>query len=366
VDVLCLDKTGTLTERGIVFDAAHQLAQTPEPGWEQALGWFAAEPEANATAECLAAAFDDDGGNGDTLTWVLGAPDVMLAEHDGGAWTTTGTGAASVDVLTRAGTLAAAGLRTLLLAYADGGPPSSDQAELRPVAVLSFRERIRPDAKQTLNYFRQEGVELKTHIRGRSAHRRSNCSTRGPGRQPGIRRPGLAAGSRPAGTSHGNQRGVWPCEPFPENGCSHSTPEAYRRHDRRRRQRCAGVEGRGPWAREDSAAAATKAVARLVLLDGRFDRLLGVVAEGRRVIANIGRVSSLFLSKTAYSIAIAASLGLLRRQVSFLPRQLSFTDGLTIGIPLRVRLERYRGLIASPFNRVGREPGIQSSCPVQF
>jgi len=88
-------------------------------------------------------------------------------------------------------------------------------------------------------------------------------------------------------------------------------------------------------------------VARLVLLDGRFDRLPGVVAEGRRVIANIERVSKLFLSKTAYSIAIAVSFGLLNLQFPFLPRQLSFTDGLTIGIPsfflaLMANTRRYR------------------------
>ena len=97
----------------------------------------------------------------------------------------------------------------------------------------------------------------------------------------------------------------------------------------------------------NSAAPATKAVARLVLLDGRFDRLPGVVAEGRRVIANIERVSKLFLSKTAYSIAIAVSFGLLNLQFPFLPRQLSFTDGLTIGIPsfflaLMANSRRYR------------------------
>ena len=96
-----------------------------------------------------------------------------------------------------------------------------------------------------------------------------------------------------------------------------------------------------------SAAPATKAVARLVLLDGRFSRLPGVVAEGRRVIANIERVSKLFLSKTAYSIAIAVSFGLLNLQFPFLPRQLPFTDGLTIGIPsfflaLMANTSRYR------------------------
>ena len=68
----------------------------------------------------------------------------------------------------------------------------------------------------------------------------------------------------------------------------------------------------------NSAAPATKAVARLVLLVGRFARLPGVVAEGRRVIAH-ERVSKLFLSKTAYSIAVAVSFGLLNLQFPSCP-----------------------------------------------
>jgi cation-transporting P-type ATPase E len=83
----------------------------------------------------------------------------------------------------------------------------------------------------------------------------------------------------------------------------------------------------------DSAAAATKAVARLVLLDGRFDRLPGIVAEGRQVIANIERVSMLFLAKTAYAVILSVTFGALLWGFPFLPRQLSATDGITIGIP---------------------------------
>ena len=83
----------------------------------------------------------------------------------------------------------------------------------------------------------------------------------------------------------------------------------------------------------NSAAAATKAVARLVLLDGRFGRLPAVLAEGRRVIANVERVSVLFLSKTAYALALSVTFGALLWEFPFLPRQLSVTDGLTIGIP---------------------------------
>jgi cation-transporting ATPase E len=97
----------------------------------------------------------------------------------------------------------------------------------------------------------------------------------------------------------------------------------------------------------DSAAAATKAVSRLVLLDGRFDRLPGIVAEGRQVIANIERVSMLFLAKTAYALILSVTFGALLWGFPFLPRQLSATDGITIGIPafflaLMPNTRRYR------------------------
>jgi cation-transporting P-type ATPase E len=83
----------------------------------------------------------------------------------------------------------------------------------------------------------------------------------------------------------------------------------------------------------NSGSPATKAVARLILLDGRFSHLPGVVAEGRQVIANIERVSMLFLTKTAYATGLAVVFGAMLLQFPFLPRQLSITDGLTIGIP---------------------------------
>jgi len=83
----------------------------------------------------------------------------------------------------------------------------------------------------------------------------------------------------------------------------------------------------------ESGSAATKAVARIVLLDGRFAHLPGVVAEGRQVIANIERVSMLFLTKTSWATVLAIVFGISLMQFPFLPRQLSVIDGLTIGIP---------------------------------
>ena len=373
VDVLCLDKTGTLTEGRIIFDGVHELAEPAEPGWEQALGWFAADPEANATSRCLDAAFGHGGGtpaaswvpfssarkwssvtfDGETPpsgTWILGAPDVVLADRSGGG---EDAGLAAGAALGRAGRLAASGLRTVVLAYAAGTTITAENATLPaavvPVVVLTFREQIRPDARQTLDYFRDEGVELKIIS----------------GDDPRT----VAAIARAVGLDFGDEYDArkLPADPRQlEEVMANNTVFGRVSPDQKKDmvaalQRCGhtvamtgdgvndvlALKAADMGIAMNSAAPATKSVARLVLLDGRFNRLPGVVAEGRRVIANVERVSKLFLSKTAYSIAIAVSFGMLNLQFPFLPRQLSFTDGLTIGIPsfflaLMANTSRYR------------------------
>jgi len=82
-----------------------------------------------------------------------------------------------------------------------------------------------------------------------------------------------------------------------------------------------------------SGAAATKAVAELVLLDGRFATLPGVVAEGRRVTANIERVANLFVTKSVWTALLAIAVGVTLLPYPFLPRHLTIIDTLTIGIP---------------------------------
>jgi cation-transporting ATPase E len=82
-----------------------------------------------------------------------------------------------------------------------------------------------------------------------------------------------------------------------------------------------------------SGAAATRAVAQLVLLDNKFSTMPGVVAEGRRVIANIERSANLFVTKTVYAILIALFVALAAWNYPFLPRQLTIISTFTIGIP---------------------------------
>jgi cation-transporting ATPase E len=82
-----------------------------------------------------------------------------------------------------------------------------------------------------------------------------------------------------------------------------------------------------------SGAAATRAVAQIVLLDGQFAAMPGVVAEGRRVIANVERVSNLFVTKTVYAMLLAIAVGVARWPYPFLPRHLTIISTLTIGVP---------------------------------
>ena len=82
-----------------------------------------------------------------------------------------------------------------------------------------------------------------------------------------------------------------------------------------------------------SGAPATRAVAQVVLLDGRFANMPSVVAEGRRVIANVERVANLFVTKTFYAMILAIAIGITRWPYPFLPRHLTIVSSLTIGIP---------------------------------
>lgn len=79
--------------------------------------------------------------------------------------------------------------------------------------------------------------------------------------------------------------------------------------------------------------AATRSVAQFVLVDDDFASVPRVVAEGRRVIANIERLANLFVTKTVYALLLALATGVGRLPFPFLPRQLSVIGTLTIGIP---------------------------------
>ncbi len=98
---------------------------------------------------------------------------------------------------------------------------------------------------------------------------------------------------------------------------------------------------------------ATRAVAQLVLLDSTFDALPSVVAEGRRVLGNIERTSGLYLNKTVYAMLISLAIGVAGFAFPFLPRHLTLVGAITIGIPsfflaLAPNTDRFRPGLREP------------------
>jgi len=330
VDVVCFDKTGTLTEGDIEFEAI-ELVGNDSLGHEGILAYFGNDPDANATARCLAPAFSghqnlkhessvaftsaqkwssftfkNEG------TWTLGAPEFVLEKlHD--------------SVLKRATELAATGRRTLVLTKED-----------TPIALVTFRERIREDAAQTVNFFLEQGVSIRI-ISG------DNPNT-------------VAAVARDAGVVFEGE--AFDAQNLPEDiGELSEIMEQYTVFGRvtpeQKRNMVAALQLKGhvvamtgdgvndalALKKADigiamgSGSPATKAVSNLVLLDGKFSNLPGVVAEGRKVIANVERVSKLFLTKTSWALTLALTFGILAWKFPFLPRQLSGLDSFTIGMP---------------------------------
>jgi P-type E1-E2 ATPase len=174
VDVLCLDKTGTLTSGDIRFDSLQLCPGADEGDVHDALALLTRTGDANATADALSAEF------GETTwrplgsvpfssarkwsavtaehhgTWILGAPELVLPTPDD---------AAQGDARARADTLAAAGSRVLLLAVTPANAGITAEAplprDLRPAAVVVLAEHIRADAAATLRYFTEQGVGIK-------------------------------------------------------------------------------------------------------------------------------------------------------------------------------------------------------------
>lgn len=342
VDMLCLDKTGTITDGSIDLDAIVPIGQNGPDELERAravLAALATDPEANTTARAMAAGLADvtpaplrtlvafssarkwsasyDG----RTTWFFGAPEVLTAAAGD-----------SGDVVAEVRRRAAAGARVLLLARIDDEAHEPDE-RLRPVALAALRERVRADAAEALTYFAEEGVRVKIISGDNPDTVAAIASAVGLGSAPGVDARTL--------TPETTAQALRDHDVF-----GRVTPEQKREfvHALQADGHTVAMTGDGvndALALKDadlgiamgSGAPATKAVARLVLVDGRFSRLPGVVAQGRRVIANMERVAALFLTKTTYAILLALAVMVTSWPYPFLPRHLTIVGVLTIGTP---------------------------------
>ncbi len=357
VDTICVDKTGTLTEPGMTVQQIVILGEEGESSVRDVLGAAgSAEANPNPTLEAIATACPAPGWPviastpfssarkwsaadlGPHGAWVLGAPEIVGAS-------------AADDVRRRADDLAAGGSRVVLLSRAVAMPTSDDPlTQLTPVALVVISQQLRPDAAQTVAYFLEQGVTVKV-ISG------DNAATVGA----------IAARAGVPGADHPVDARDLPDDPQ-ELAEPISTANVFGRVTPLQKQQMVaalhlrestvamtgdGVNDVLALKKADlgiamgSGSGATRAVAQLVLLDDKWSVMPSVVAEGRRVLGNIERVSDVFLTKTAYSVVFSVMTGLFAFAFPFLPRHLTLVSALTIGIPgfflaLMPNTERFR------------------------
>jgi len=204
------------------------------------------------------------------------------------------------------------------------------------VAFIVLAERLRSDAPQTIAYFTAQGVALKV-ISGDSPRTVSAVAARA-----GMPRAGDPVDARDLPEDPGALGTLLE---------EHSVFGRVTPHQKESMVQALQARGHTVAMTGDgvndvlalkladigvamgTGAPATKAVAELVLLDDRFATLPGVVAEGRRVTANIERVANLFITKTVWATLLAVAAGAALMPYPFLPRHLTIIDTLAIGVP---------------------------------
>jgi len=342
VDVLCLDKTGTITDGTMsVFDTieyqntgslnlktavsaiqnALQDKTSTSKALEEKFG-SGKKIKVNATIpfssqrKYSAVTFDKFG------TYVLGAPEFVLKDK---------YYLVSKDVVKAAKN----GYRVLVLAYTPD-PIKEDQlniGQIEPVGLILIEDNIRPDAIETINYFKNSGVEVKV-ISGDNPLTVAKISERAgiEGAKDYISLDGLtdkeviraAAKYTVFGRVTPNQKKLLIMTLKALGHTVAMTGDGVNDILALREADCSISVASG--------SEAARNVSHLVLLDSNFSSMPKVVSEGRRVINNIQKVASLFLTKTMFSLFLAI-FALLKRDYPIQTNQLFIIEFFVIGIP---------------------------------
>lgn len=360
VDVLCLDKTGTITEGSMEVQGIIPLA-APEDQVRTDMGILAsAMQDDNPTFAALRAAFPPIQGSAplkvvpfsSARKWsgarfeklgslVLGAGEFVL-------------GADYQSIRGRVEECAQKGQRVLVLAQSDQdfqGEQGLPQG-LKPLALLTLADKIRPEAAGTLRFFAEQDVDLRV-ISGDNPKTVAAVAGRA-----GLRDAQLCVDASTLKTEEQLRQAAARYKVFgrvtPEQKCKLVRALKAQGH-------VVAMTGDGvndvPALKEAdcsvamaSGSDAARQVAQLVLLDNNFASMPHVVLEGRRVINNIRRSASLFLTKTLFSFLLAIISLIFGAGYPFEPIQLTLFSTITIGIPsFFLALEPNRARIQGKF-----------------
>lgn len=346
VDVLCVDKTGTITEptmevtdvyplnsERFSYDdiekilAAFYHGEEPDNETARAMGqqfavettWRAVKRMAFSSSTKWSGA--DFGENG---RYVVGAPEFIMGDRYD-------------SIRSDAEPWSERGCRVLLLAAYDtafdDGPLQS--AHVAPIALVFLSNLLRPDAQETFRYFASQGVSVRV-ISGDNPITVAQVAARA-----GIENADRYVDAMTLSTEQDFEEAVKYYTVF-----GRVTPEQKRYLVRafQKQGHTVAMTGDGVndvLALKDancgiamaSGSQAASQVAQIVLLNSQFSAMPAIVAEGRRVINNIQRAASLFLVKNIFSFALTLLLLFIDMPYPLLPIQLSLISTFTIGIP---------------------------------
>lgn len=357
VDVLCLDKTGTITEGIIKVEDVIACNNTNISDIEQSFKELTSVlNDSNATFSAIRSYFgqssnwkciDNTPFNSHNKfstatfeskgTYIIGAPEIIFPKND--------------DLKNQVNEFSKKGLRVIALAHSCSNIEKDcipHDASLMAIVLMS--DVIRKDAKQTFDYFAKQGVTLKV-ISGDNPYTVSAVA----------KRAGLANADKCIDLST-----------IDENIQFTDIVEEYtvfaRVSPKQKKELVVALQAKGHTVamtgdgvndilalkESDCSIAlasgcdATKQASQLVLLNSNFSALIYVVAEGRRVVGNIERVASMYLVKTIASILLGALLVFLPFAYPFFPVHFTLVSSLAVGIPsfflaLEPNTERIKG-----------------------
>ena len=343
VDVLCVDKTGTITEPDMEVENLLPLgdALLPEQLEDILTAMYGSGAPDNATAKAMQELFSGESDlkctnrvpfsseykwSGcefeESGSYVVGAPEFLLGDRED-IWNIGGW--------------AEKGYRVLLVARYDGplAPGKLDPEKTEPLALVLLTGKLRPNAKETFAYFAQQGVTVKV-ISGDNPATVSMIA-----RQAGI----------PDSDRYVDAATLETPEQLREAALKYTvfgrvTPqqkkgliEALQKKKHTVAMTGDGVNDLLAMKQADCAVAmasgaeAASQLASLVLLDSDFSAMPGVVNEGRRVINNIQRAAALFLVKNIFSLFLSVISLFTVMPYPLEPIHLSVISAMTIGIP---------------------------------
>ena len=345
VDVLCVDKTGTVTENKMAVEDVIPLC--PDRFEEEDIrlimaDYVAAMRADNDTMAALRKYFTGKvtqqaikavpftsakkfGGVSfhEDETYLLGAPDVLLGER-------YGKYARQIDAYS------SKGCRVLLLALYDGQPDDEElDAPLMPISLILLSNKIRAEAPETFRYFAKQGVAIKV-ISGDNAMAVSEVAKRA-----GIKGAESYVDARTLETDEDIAEAIEKYTVF-----GRVTPDQKRKFVRALKAGGHTVAMTGDGVNDvlalkeadcsiamASGSDAASQVSHIVLLESNFAAMPSVVAEGRRVINNIERSAALFLVKNIFSFALALISLIFTLPYPVTSAQMSLVSALTIGAP---------------------------------